>query len=277
MAVAISSPRPRASASAPQTLAQFLPQVTKPAFEKFGFSLATLITDWEAIVGADFAAVCRPEKLAWPNVERRHGEAAAQRSGNPGAAANTPGETDDPRVAGMHPATDRAGDAMLSTLMGGQRKAGPRAWAQRRTQGGAHVVGVSHHAVAAAQSGSTARQSSPGQPAGARLTVRVASASALIIQHRSDQLLERVNVLFGYRAVTSLRIIQGPLERAAAPAGRTDRVARLAGAAHRGAGRQALGAQLAPHDSHDDGDGLDAALARWERRVAVQTPETGRS
>ncbi|MGE0024229.1 MAG: DUF721 domain-containing protein [Hyphomicrobium sp.] len=49
-----------------KTVGSFVPTLTRKAFEKFGFSTATLITDWARIAGADLAACTAPEKLKWP-------------------------------------------------------------------------------------------------------------------------------------------------------------------------------------------------------------------
>ncbi len=49
-----------------KAVGSFVPRLTRPAFEKFGFSAATLITDWATIVGADIARYARPERLKWP-------------------------------------------------------------------------------------------------------------------------------------------------------------------------------------------------------------------
>jgi hypothetical protein len=68
----------------------FVPSLTKKAFEKYGFSAATLITDWAAIVGQELAGSTQPERLKWPrNVDRgehddgadaaAHGEAEVAR------------------------------------------------------------------------------------------------------------------------------------------------------------------------------------------------------
>lgn len=58
-----------------------------------------------------------------------------------------------------------------------------------------------------------------GRP-GATLIVRVEPARALDVQYKAQQLIERINGHFGYRAVAELRILQAPLpERTAlAPA-----------------------------------------------------------
>lgn len=45
---------------------EFVPGLMRPAFEKFGFSAGTLLTDWEAIAGRDIAGYTAPERLKWP-------------------------------------------------------------------------------------------------------------------------------------------------------------------------------------------------------------------
>jgi len=49
-----------------KTVGSFVPRLTKPAFERYGFSAAALITDWATIVGADVARYTAPERLKWP-------------------------------------------------------------------------------------------------------------------------------------------------------------------------------------------------------------------
>ncbi len=51
---------------AARTLGAFVPRLTRKAFEKYGFSTATLLTDWGAIVGEEIAAFTAPERLKWP-------------------------------------------------------------------------------------------------------------------------------------------------------------------------------------------------------------------
>jgi len=48
---------------------------------------------------------------------------------------------------------------------------------------------------------------------GATLVIRVDGPRALEVQHMAHQLMERVNIYFGYRAVAELRLIQGPVRR----------------------------------------------------------------
>ncbi len=49
-----------------KAVGQFVPALTKKAFERYGFPAAALLTDWKAIAGADLAAWTRPERLKWP-------------------------------------------------------------------------------------------------------------------------------------------------------------------------------------------------------------------
>lgn len=58
--------------------------------------------------------------------------------------------------------------------------------------------------------------------AGATLVLRVDGPLAIEVQHKSAQIIERINGYFGFRAVTDLRILQAPLSRkpAAVPASR---------------------------------------------------------
>lgn len=46
---------------------------------------------------------------------------------------------------------------------------------------------------------------------GATLILRTDAAYALEIEYASAQILERINAFFGYRAITTLKIVQGPL------------------------------------------------------------------
>lgn len=103
-----------------KSVQEFLPAVAKPAFERYGFSSAEILTNWAAYAGADIASYTAPERLKWPRT---------------GEHANT----------------------------------------------------------------------------GATLVLRVGGARALELQHKIPQLLERVNAAFGYRAVTTIRILQAPL------------------------------------------------------------------
>jgi hypothetical protein len=69
-----------------KALGSFLPRLTRKAFEKYGFSAATLITDWPTIAGKELAAFTAPERLKWPRgVERSEDEVNPADKGRPGA------------------------------------------------------------------------------------------------------------------------------------------------------------------------------------------------
>jgi hypothetical protein len=65
-----------------KAVGSFLPGLTRKAFEKYGFSAATLVTDWTTIVGRELAASTAPERLKWPRaVEQSDEEAGRGRTG----------------------------------------------------------------------------------------------------------------------------------------------------------------------------------------------------
>ncbi len=49
-----------------KAVGSFVPKLTQKSFEKYGFSTATLLTDWARIVGVDLARDTSPERLKWP-------------------------------------------------------------------------------------------------------------------------------------------------------------------------------------------------------------------
>lgn len=57
---------PTARYVAAKAVGSFVPSLTRKAFEKFGFSTATLITDWPRIAGAELASYTLPDRLKWP-------------------------------------------------------------------------------------------------------------------------------------------------------------------------------------------------------------------
>lgn len=67
------------------TLSKFVGKLTKKAFEKHGFSAATLLTDWRTIVGHDLATYTAPERLKWPRGVETYGDVAEDGAGRPGA------------------------------------------------------------------------------------------------------------------------------------------------------------------------------------------------
>ncbi len=57
------------------------------------------------------------------------------------------------------------------------------------------------------------RRPAQKRPAGATLVLRVDGPRAIEVQYRAQQIMERVNAHFGYRAVVELRILQAPIAR----------------------------------------------------------------
>lgn len=53
-------------ASGVQAIGNLVPDVTRKAFERHGFPAGRLAADWPAIVGAELARFCRPERIKWP-------------------------------------------------------------------------------------------------------------------------------------------------------------------------------------------------------------------
>jgi hypothetical protein len=134
---AIALPRRRASGwHGAKAVGSFVPGLTRKAFEKYGFSTVSLVTDWVAIAGKELAAYSAPERLKWPR----------------GVDA------------------DEEGDDM-------------RGRDKRRR--------------------------------GATLVLRVEGERAIDVQYSARQIIERINGYFGYAAVAQLRIVQGPVARAA--------------------------------------------------------------
>jgi hypothetical protein len=78
--------RPQTAGRGAKAVGNWVPRLTQRAFEKFGFSAATLITDWETIVGAELARYTAPERLKWPrNPGSDSGEMEHGETGRPGA------------------------------------------------------------------------------------------------------------------------------------------------------------------------------------------------
>lgn len=63
----------------------FVPKLTRKAFEKYGFSAAALLTDWEMIVGKEIAGFAVPERLKWPRSVGFGDDVEAGAEGRPGA------------------------------------------------------------------------------------------------------------------------------------------------------------------------------------------------
>jgi hypothetical protein len=76
--------RPRTGVYA-RTAGSYVPKLTKKVFEKYGFSAATLLTDWAQIVGADLARYTQPERLKWPKPVEAWDDLPKSAAGRPGA------------------------------------------------------------------------------------------------------------------------------------------------------------------------------------------------
>ena len=48
-----------------KSVGEFVPALMRPAFEKYGFPAAAILTDWAAIAGTELAAFTAPERLKW--------------------------------------------------------------------------------------------------------------------------------------------------------------------------------------------------------------------
>lgn len=119
-----------------RTVGSLLPKLTKPVFEKYGFSVTSIITEWTQIVGHDLAGFTRPEKLKWQK-----------------KCTQIPPEYED--ASDLKNQSGRSNDAIL--------------------------------------------------------VLRVDGPRAIEVQFQSEQIIERINRFFGYKAITGIRIIQAPL------------------------------------------------------------------
>ena len=107
--------------------------------------------------------------------------------------------------------------------------------------------------------------------AGGTLELRVAGPAALLVQHQSEDIIQRVNLFLGAGSVERLRIAQGPVKPLP-----------VAGAKARARGKMVLPplpasveAELAT-SVEDAPDSLKAALRKLGRAVLSQPPENER-
>lgn len=63
-----------------RAVGSYVPKLTRKAFEKFGFSTASLITDWAVIAGPKLARCSVPERLKWPRAAAEGDEADQRRA-----------------------------------------------------------------------------------------------------------------------------------------------------------------------------------------------------
>ncbi|MEJ2116907.1 MAG: DciA family protein [Alphaproteobacteria bacterium] len=64
-----------------KSVGELLPTLMRPAFEKFGFSAAAILTDWPAIAGAEIASYTAPERLKWPRNKPEDGAGERKQTG----------------------------------------------------------------------------------------------------------------------------------------------------------------------------------------------------
>ena len=70
--------RPRSRKA--KRVGEFVPKVMRPAFEKFGFPAAAILTEWSAIAGAELAGYTAPERLKWPRKEHTRDDTGQQKA-----------------------------------------------------------------------------------------------------------------------------------------------------------------------------------------------------
>ena len=68
-----------------RAVSSYLPQLTRKAFEKYGFASTALLTDWPSIVGEDIASYTAPERLKWPRGVDAFGDIEPGNEHRPGA------------------------------------------------------------------------------------------------------------------------------------------------------------------------------------------------
>ncbi len=68
-----------------KAVGSFVPGLTKKACEKYGFSAASLISDWPQIVGRDLSRHTAPQRLKWPRYIPAYQDVEAGCEGRPGA------------------------------------------------------------------------------------------------------------------------------------------------------------------------------------------------
>src|SRR6476659_1992732 len=64
------------------------------------------------------------------------------------------------------------------------------------------------------EDGEAASPQSAWRTDGAILVLKVDGPRAIEVQHRAEQILERLNIYFGYRAIAQLRFLQAPVPKA---------------------------------------------------------------
>jgi hypothetical protein len=76
---------PRSAGKRVRAVGAFVPGLTRKSFEKYGFSTATLLTDWTIIAGPELAGYTLPERLKWPRNVDAYEDVDVSQKGRPGA------------------------------------------------------------------------------------------------------------------------------------------------------------------------------------------------
>lgn len=97
---------------------------------------------------------------------------------------------------------------------------------------------------------------------GATLVVRVDAGMAIYLQHELTLVLDRVNAFLGFRAIGSIRIVQGPVERRAASAPPAKPTL-----------SEGAQAAIRDHVGPVESEGLRSALEKLGRAVYARTVE----
>lgn len=64
-----------------RTVGEFVPGLMRPVFEKFGFSSASILTDWAALAGPELASYTAPERIKWPRRKAGENDSGARDAG----------------------------------------------------------------------------------------------------------------------------------------------------------------------------------------------------
>jgi hypothetical protein len=72
-----------------KAVGSFLPGLTTRALQKYGFSTASLIMDWPAVVGTEIAACAVPERIRWPHAAEQADDEGTSTSGRRSGAVLT--------------------------------------------------------------------------------------------------------------------------------------------------------------------------------------------
>ncbi len=68
-----------------KSVGSFVPKLAQKAFEKYGFSRVTLLTDWAFIAGPELSSYTQPERLKWPRKVASSTQIEDADKGRPGA------------------------------------------------------------------------------------------------------------------------------------------------------------------------------------------------